>query len=231
MNRIDIIQKIIDKSEADTYLEIGIGKLECFLELKVKRKIAVDPILNVLSTKAIKTFEKRSIHIVPHTSDFFFEHYKLFKGLDVVFVDGLHTYQQSLNDINNSLGKLNNKGIIVVHDCLPPNAAAAYPAKSYSHAASLSLEGWTGEWCGDVWKSICYLRSFRKDLHVFVLDTDYGLGIITKGIAENNLNLTSADIDMYTYLDFIKNKEELLNIKQEGFLNNFLESFYQPGIQ
>ena len=159
MNRIDVLQKIIDRSGTNIYLEIGIGKLDTFLKLKVKSKIAVDPILNVLSSKAKEVFEKKSIYIVPHTSDYFFEHYKLYKGLDVVFIDGQHAYQQALRDINNSLENLNEKGVIVVHDCLPPSAAAAYPADSYSHAVSLNLSGWTGEWCGDVWKSICYLRN------------------------------------------------------------------------
>ena len=222
MNRIDVLQKIIDRSGANIYLEIGIGKLDTFLKLKVKSKIAVDPILNVLSSKTKEALEKKFIHIVPHISDYFFEHYKLYRGLDVVFIDGLHTYHQALRDINNSLKNLNEKGVIVVHDCLPPNAAAAYPADSYSHAVALNLPGWTGEWCGDVWKSICYLRSTRKDLNIFVIDADYGLGIITKGINENSLNLTCDDIDKQTYFDLIKNKEVLLNLKQVEFLDSFL---------
>ena len=225
MNRAEVLQKIIDKSGANIYLEIGVDKLETFREIKVKRKIAVDPILNTFSSKAIEEFEKKSIYLVPHTSDYFFKHYKLYKGVDVVFIDGLHTYQQALRDINNSLENLNKKGIIVVHDCLPPNATAAYPAESFSHAVSLNLPDWTGEWCGDAWKSICYLRSLRKDLYVFVLDTDYGLGIITRGISENSLDLTCEEIDRFEYIDLAKNKENFLNFKQIEFLDNFLESF------
>jgi hypothetical protein len=225
MNRIEILQKIIDKSGAKIYLEIGVGKFECFNEMKVKTKIAVDPILNVLSSQVREYHAKKSIYLIPHTSNYFFEHYKLDEGLDLVFVDGLHTYQQSLMDINNSLRNLNEKGVIVVHDCLPTNAAAAYPATSYSHVSSLNLNGWTGEWCGDVWKSICYLRSTRKDLNIFVLDTDYGLGIITRGINNNRLDLTADVIDKLTYNDFEKNKGKFLNLKQVDFFINFLESF------
>jgi hypothetical protein len=76
MNRIEILQRIIDKSGANIYLEIGVSKLDCFLKLNVKRKIAVDPILNVLSDKQRELLEKKSIFIVPHTSDYFFQHYK-----------------------------------------------------------------------------------------------------------------------------------------------------------
>jgi hypothetical protein len=224
MNRSEVIQKIIDKSGANIYLEIGVDKLDTFNKVKVKRKIAIDPILNTYSSQAIEELEKKSIYVVPHTSDYFFGHYKLYKGVDVVFIDGLHTYQQALRDINSSLENLNEKGIIVVHDCLPPNATAAYPAESFSHAVSLNLPDWTGEWCGDVWKSICYLRSLRKDLNVFVLDADYGLGIITRGISEDSLDLTSYELDRIEYVDLMKNKEKLLNLKQLEFLDNFLES-------
>jgi hypothetical protein len=117
--------------------------------------------------------------------------------LDVVFVDGLHTYQQALKDVNNSLINLNEKGVIIIHDCNPPHEAAAYPADSYDHAASLSLPGWTGEWCGDVWKTICYLRSHRNDLKIFVLDCDYGLGIVMRGEPDNDLDITEDELDKW----------------------------------
>lgn len=43
----------------------------------------------------------------------------------------------------------------------------------------MKLERWTGEWTGDVWKTIIYLKSKYKDcLNIAVLETDYGLGYI-----------------------------------------------------
>ena len=52
MNRIDVLQKIIDRSGANIYLEIGIGKLDTFLKLKVKNKIAVEGILLEITTES-----------------------------------------------------------------------------------------------------------------------------------------------------------------------------------
>ena len=41
-----------------------------------------------------------------------------------------------------------------------------------------------GEWTGDCWKTWVKLKNERDDLNMFVVDTDYGCGIITKGTQE-----------------------------------------------
>ena len=51
------------------------------------------------------------------TSDEFFKNNK--EKFDLIFLDGLHTYHQTIKDINNSLRNLNSNGIIIIHDCLP----------------------------------------------------------------------------------------------------------------
>ena len=192
MNRTEVIQKIIDKKKARTYLEIGVDNGDNFFRIKARRKIAIDPNFS--------------------------------SGLDVAFIDGLHTYKQSLLDINNTLNYLNENGVIIMHDCNPPHQAAAHPAESIDHAAALELPGWTGEWCGDVWKTICYLRNYREDLSVCVLDTDYGLGIVTKRKADRRLGLTEDELEVMTYEALASDKKNLLNLKDEGYLFEFLKT-------
>ena len=51
------------------------------------------------------------------TSDDFFRINK--NKFDVIFIDGLHEYQQAVNDIENSLGCLNENRVILLDDCLP----------------------------------------------------------------------------------------------------------------
>ena len=104
----------------------------------------------------------------------------------------------------------------------PPNAAAAQPALSPAQAGTLGLPDWTGEWCGDVWKTICSLRS-RKDLRAFVLDCDCGLGIITRGKPEDGLELTDADIEKMGYADLDQDRKRLLDLKPASFLQEFLD--------
>ena len=228
MNRTEVIQKILDKKKSPGYLEIGVDSGNNFFLIKARRKIAVDPNFTFSRKRKINWMFKNRHNLFAKyyrgTSDNYFASKINSHRLDVAFIDGLHTYQQSLKDSINALSHLKDNGVIVVHDCNPPNEAAAYPAQSYDNAASLNQPGWTGIWCGDVWKSICILRSTRKDLKIFVLDFDFGLGIITRGEADNCLNLSPQDIDRMTYKEFSQNRTELLNLRDENFFFEFLKT-------
>jgi len=228
MNRLEIIQKIIDRTEARNYLEIGLAAGKTFLRIKARRKIAVDPCIGISKWKRIR-WRFKNLYNMPAryyelTSDDFFTRVAMKNGLDVVFIDGLHTFEQALRDVENSLKHLNENGVIVMHDCDPSNEAAAYPATSGEYVASLNLPGWTGAWCGDVWKTICYLRSFRKDLNVFVLDCDYGLGVITKAKPESSLDLNEEELKALTYADLAEHRKRFLNLKPVEYLDEFLRS-------
>lgn len=228
MNRTEVIQKILDKRKAPTYLEIGVDKGKNFFPIKAKQKIAVDPNLNFSRKRKLKWILRNPSNLVAKyyevTSDSYFTNVKNYYQLDVVYIDGLHTYQQSLNDFNNSLSNLKENGVVVMHDCNPPHEVAAYPSDSINHVASLNLPGWNGKWCGDVWKTICYLRSSRNDLKIIVLDCDYGLGIITRGEPYKGLNLTEQDVTKMTYDDLSRSRKQLLNLKDESFFFEFLKT-------
>jgi hypothetical protein len=104
--RWDLIQHLIDKYDYKNYLEIGCDKDQSFSKISVDTKIGVDPI---------------SGGNVRKTSDDFFQDNK--QNFDIIFIDGLHHYNQVKKDINNSLKFLNKNGFILVHDCLPRTKA------------------------------------------------------------------------------------------------------------
>jgi hypothetical protein len=143
-------------------------------------------------------------------------------SFDVVFIDGLHTHQQVLKDIDNALAVLTEGGVILVHDCNPPDAVAAYPAESAQHVASLNIPGWNGDWCGDVWKAVVLLRSSRHDLRVFVLNTDYGIGVIRRATPEDTLDVMGMDISAMTYKDLAGNRERFLSLRKPESLEELL---------
>lgn len=191
MNRTEIIQILINKINAENYLEIGIGPGVNFSNVNCKHKISVDPYPYVPVTLKM-------------TSDDFFKENK--EKFDVIFIDGLHWSEQVYRDIINSLETLNDGGYIVCHDINPHSEIIQkYPQEI------------PGEWTGDCWKSWVKLKSERNDLNMYVVDTDYGCGIITKGkqeIIEVTENLT------WEFLD--KNRKKILNlISVDDFKNMF----------
>ncbi|MFT4733894.1 MAG: hypothetical protein ACI97P_002337 [Arcticibacterium sp.] len=230
MNRIELIQQVFKNTNFEYYLEIGCRKGRSFLPIVAKHKIVVDP------SFAIPILRKlRWIYLVPENtnnqyfeeeSDTFFEKRKnLIKQLDVVLVDGLHTFRNSLNDVLNSLKYLNENGIIILHDCLPPNKAAATPTKLFpTKKERKAIDGWTNQWCGDVYKSIIYLSAkYPNALNSCVVNTDYGLGIVRPKADISNLNLSIDEalfskIDKITYDDLIKNPKGVIDLQDAEYL-------------
>ena len=228
MKRIEVVQRIIDRKKARRYLEIGVANGTNFFRIKARRKTAVDPYFKFSAKRKVEWVLKNPWNLFARycecPSDDFFASAGPADQFDVVFVDGLHTYRQSLRDVFNSLAHLAQGGVIVMHDCNPQSEAAAHPAESFAQAAALNLPEWEGGWSGDVWKTICYLRSQRKDLRVFVLDADGGLGIVTRGEADNSLKLTDEALHRMTYQDLAKERKGLLNLKDESYLFEFLKT-------
>jgi len=226
MKRKKVIQAVIDKKIAKKYLEIGVATGNNFLQIKAPVKLAVDPCFRIPLKEKIKWLlanpSNLSARYFCMTSDEYFASHAPKDGLDVVYVDGLHTWRQALADIEHAILHLNEGGVIIAHDCNPSDEAMAWPAESYDAAAAASPPGWKGLWCGDVWKAVCYLRSHREDLNVFVLDCDFGLGVITKGRAESML--PPLKIEEMSYNDLAADRQNILNLKSEGYFAEFLKT-------
>lgn len=227
MNRITILQEIIESINVKCYLEIGVKKGKCFLQIKAPIKIAIDPKMLISKKKKFFSLVKEKYYVISSDEFFRMEPKILTKhGLDIVFIDGLHTYQQSLKDVLNALKYLNVNGVIVMHDCNPESEAMAYPGNSFEDIKDLNLPGYEGLWCGAVWKTIVHLSSIRNDLNIFVLDCDYGVGIITKakGKQKDPLKFSPEQIKKLSYKDLERNRKKLLNLKKPQYLKKFLKN-------
>ncbi len=182
--RIELINSLIEKFKYETYLEIGISIGITFNAINCKHKTSVDPAGN-------PTFKM--------TSDEFFKLNLECPSFDIIFIDGLHTAEQVLKDVDNSLLYLNENGTIVLHDCNP-------------HAEFLQVDiddpRKQGAWAGTVWKAVAKLRATRKDLSMCVVDIDFGLGVIRRGTQKAYENLS----DKLDWEYLVAHRKELLNL-------------------
>ena len=199
MNRIDVINKIIQKKNLRSYLEIGVSKGESFNRIICDRKKGVDP------APADKEY---SGEIYKMTSDEFFKQNET--QFDIIFVDGLHLYEQTVLDMVNGFQFLNTNGFIVLHDCLP---------ESEQMAGRIDC----GLWTGDVYKAIFWFKDLYSHVPCFVLKCDYGCGVIHKtsrmNIYDPNSILSYNDLD---YI-FLMNNLNKLNIKSPDYLEEYLK--------
>jgi len=179
--RWDLINYIIKQKNYSEYLEIGCDQDQLFSKITIQNKIGVDPI---------------SGGNLRMTSNNFFINNK--KNFDIVFIDGLHHYEQVKKDITNSLNFLNQDGIILVHDCLPTSISKqAVPRYRMS-------------WNGDVWKAIVDLRQ-DENLQIYTLEIDQGIGLIKKIKNQNKLSLNKP-VNSLKFKDFYYNYNEYMNL-------------------
>lgn len=232
MDKATLIQEIFQQTTFQTYLEIGCEKGQSFFPIKAKYKIAVDPCFQISTKRKLRSIINNPQNInnryFEEKSEDFFQKRKNYlqkiKPIDIILIDGLHTFRASLNDVLNSLNYINCKGIIVMHDCYPPNKAASLSIK-ISLEEIQKLESWTGEWCGDVWKTVIYLRKNLSELlDVCVINTDFGLGIIKiKDLSASKEFIIDEksfkEIDELTYEELMQDQETMLNLKNVEYAN------------
>ena len=181
-SRTEIIQNIINKKNYEKYLEIGCDKDDNFSKIQAKIKVGVDP--------------QRGGTIRMTSDEFFKKNNEIF---DIIFLDGLHTYEQTIKDILNSLNIISDKGIILIHDCLPKKIWNQIVPRVYGH------------WNGDVWKAIVHSRTFDQ-ADTYTIIADHGLGIIFKRQNRNLLNLKITNFKKLKYADYYNNHLKFMNL-------------------
>ena len=179
--RWDLIEYLINKYKYSDYLEIGCDQDQLFSKVKIKNKTGVDPTNGGNIRK---------------TSDEFFKENK--KKFDIIFIDGLHTYNQVKKDILNSINCLKDEGIVLVHDCMPDSLSKqAVPRYRMS-------------WNGDVWKAIVDLRQ-NENLEIYTCKIDQGIGVIKKKRNSSILKIEKNIKDL-KFKDYYKNYIKYLRV-------------------
>jgi len=202
MNRIQIIQSLIDKNNYKSYLEIGVQAGHCFKTIICDNKVGVDPDINSAATHHMSSDDFFETFLKYQQKPAFIKDEKGTREIsvpekyDICFSDGLHHAPQSERDILNMLDVLNDGGVIVCHDMLPNS----------KRMQEIPLQE-QNEWCGNVWLSWVKLRMTRPDLEMVCINTDWGTSLIKKGKQE--VLKTSLDL---SYENFEIHKHEWMNI-------------------
>lgn len=225
VTRMEVIQRVINSLGARRYLEIGVSNGINFCTVTAPEKIGVDPISP--SPAVLMETSKPGVRYFALTSDEFFQQWApqaLAGGVDVVFIDGLHTYGQAYRDCLNSLEYLNPGGLILLHDCLPTSELEARVADNFEDASRLNAGMASNyDWVGDVWKAILRLRTQHTDLLTCVLHCDHGIGLVCKARNESSPSLTVAQINAMTYADLARDAKRLLGLRKPRYLMAVLE--------
>ncbi len=181
MRRTDIINLLIATRRLESYLEIGVDRVDVnFVHVRCPRKVCVDPSPRV--TRGVD-------HLC--TSDEFFRNNT--EQFDLIFIDGLHEEAQVDRDITNGINVLKADGVLVIHDALPPDRWHQRPVAQFRPGET---------WTGTVWKSV--LKAFSASpYYCYIVNTDWGCAVIdTREAARHEPMSLGATLDYDT--DFKK---------------------------
>ena len=186
MTRTHILNFLANSRGFKSYLEIGVQNVRNnFNKIQCSYKLGVDPAID-------------HINVMPMTSDLFFDCNQ--QTFDLIFIDGLHEYDQVKKDLDNSLKILNEGGLIMLHDTLPQDEITAKVPRQ------------TQQWHGDVYRLVLDLNSY-SDVDFYTIDTDCGCTIVWKAI-------TKPKEYPLTWDSYIKNKKAMNIIGAHDFLKH-----------
>ena len=141
-----------------SYLEIGCLGGDLCASLNTTRSVGIDP--NLHPDWSIYESRREEVKFYQMTSDEFFLGNVSKFGL--IFIDGDHHADQVRRDVSNSLRRLQDGGLIVMHDTLPPTI----------NETDESL-------CGTAYQVAKELRA-DKQLEVYTFPVTFGVTLVGK---------------------------------------------------
>lgn len=177
VSRHRAVQGLLDLFDQPSYLEIGVNTGATFTKIKAARKVAVDPKF-LFDTKAER---KREPHASFHeiTSDAYFGTViDPTERFDVIYLDGLHTFEQTLRDFTAALHYLTPTGVILIDDVAPVSYLASLPDRDNYFKVRTHLGVTDKSWMGDVYRLVFFIQTFYQHLSYATIADNHGQAIV-----------------------------------------------------
>ncbi len=174
MLREQVVAGFLALHDAPNYLEIGVHSGLTFHPQKAALKIAVDPKFQFALPVPAVTPEVEYHEV---TSDEYFGRIASpGRKFDVIYVDGLHTAEQTLRDVLNAVECLRDDGVIIVDDVIPSSYGASLPDFEdflrVRHMIPCETSGHA--WMGDVYRVVFFVETFMQGFEFGVVEENHG---------------------------------------------------------
>lgn len=186
-SRVALVNRLVWARPDARYLEIGCDDDILFHAVPLANKVGVDPV-------------KGGTHRMT-SDDFFAANTEQF---DIIFIDGLHTYEQVRRDVINAMGALAPGGWIALHDMVPRTWEEEHVPRV------------AGTWTGDVWKVAIELsQSAGIAFHVVMVDHGVGLFRVTDAATATLADL-GADLSEAGFSRFLAEFDRIPKLDWDG---------------
>lgn len=152
---VNRINSLISRYPDARYLEIGVCRGETFRAINAASKVAVDPRF---------LFEvpppEEGISYHQTTSDDYFRTIAKDSVFDVVFLDGLHVFEQTFRDFCNAVCHTHEHSIIIIDDTIPSDPYSALRDQKEAVRQRRAHGSKSRAWHGDTFKTIIAIHEF-----------------------------------------------------------------------
>jgi hypothetical protein len=147
--------------EPRDYLEIGVETGRTFEAVDLPNRVAVEP-----NPRFSVTALPEGVDVRVKTSDDFFAELDPAVAFDLIFLDGLHTYEQTYRDLMQALSHSRPHSVILVDDVVPSDRVSAIRGLDDSLRERARLGQNDDRWHGDVFRLLLVLRDHHPDLRL-----------------------------------------------------------------
>lgn len=176
--RHNVLRRLTNLYEEARYLEIGVCEGATFNLVPAARKVAVDPEFRFDHERAARSGGPGVEYHQVTSDEYFASRVDPGEQFDVIYLDGLHVFEQTLRDLMNALAHLQPRGVVVVDDTRPPTYLASLPDRDNFFA----VRRWMGiddqRWMGDVVKVVWFVEAFCPQLSFRTISNNHGQTVL-----------------------------------------------------
>lgn len=145
---------------ARSYLEIGVATGATFFAVEAERKVAVDP------RYRFDPSERNDPGCTYHTltSNDYFTGPGFGESFDLMYLDGLHTFEQTLIDFMAAQQMAHARSVVLIDDTVPNDVFSAYPNQKIAFKYRAKTGNKSLVWHGDTYKLVVYIHDFMPML-------------------------------------------------------------------
>lgn len=216
-----VVQSVLNLFDAPDYLEIGVNRGVTFNALKAATKVAVDP-------KFLFDFEAEAsedIRFHKTTSDDYFGHIATRDAaFDVIYLDGLHTSEQTIRDLVNAFAFLKNDGVIVIDDVFPSSYIASLPERQHTRIIRQATADPSGAWMGDVFRLVFFVETFCQQYSYGTVNNNHGQLVVWREPRASVVDRTLREVAQKDYKDMFLERDSFYFASLESIVERIRAS-------
>lgn len=209
ITRKAVLRPLTALYEQARYLEVGVCQGVTFHRVPAALKVAVDPRFQFDVEDRRSNNPEATYHEV--TSDEYFSTLiDPAQQFDVIYLDGLHTLEQTLRDLMNALNHLQPDGVIVIDDTRPPSYLASLPDRQnyFTVRSWLDLDDQKA-WMGDVYRLVYFIETFCPHLSFGTIADNHGQTVVWRSRRSAVPDRTLREVGDLSFEDFVLQHEHL----------------------